>query len=96
MSEMFLGDVASRRRLYLAAKPFHVGVDVDELAYPPALSYDLQASDGGRGQGFLSYAVLSHRCSGRWCLLRDVKPPGLDNRWSVDHIGTCATESYME
>jgi hypothetical protein len=41
MSGMFLGDVASRRRLYLAAKPSHVGVNVDELAYPLALSYDL-------------------------------------------------------
>jgi hypothetical protein len=77
MSGMFLGDVASRRRLYLAAKPSHVGVDVDELAYPPALSYDLQASDGGRGQDFLSYAVLSHRCSGRWCLSEGCEAPRL-------------------
>jgi hypothetical protein len=26
----------------------------------------------------------------------DVKPPGLDIRWSVDRMGTYATESYME
>jgi hypothetical protein len=29
-----LGDVVLRRRLYLAVKPFHMGVDVDGLAYP--------------------------------------------------------------
>jgi hypothetical protein len=33
MPGMFLGDVASHRRLYLAAKPSHVGVNVDGLAY---------------------------------------------------------------
>jgi hypothetical protein len=32
MPMMALGDVASRRRLYLAAKPSHVGIDVDGLA----------------------------------------------------------------
>jgi hypothetical protein len=28
--------------------------------------------------------------------LRDVKPLGLDIRWSVDHLGTCVTDFYME
>jgi hypothetical protein len=32
MPGMIFGDVASRHRLYLAAKPSHVGVDVDRLA----------------------------------------------------------------
>jgi hypothetical protein len=27
---------------------------------------------------------------------RDVKPPGLDIRWSVDRLGTCITELYMD
>jgi hypothetical protein len=26
----------------------------------------------------------------------DVKPSGLDICWSVDHLGTCVIESYME
>jgi hypothetical protein len=34
MSGMLLIDVASWCRLYLAAKPSHMGVDVDGLAYP--------------------------------------------------------------
>jgi hypothetical protein len=34
MPGMVLGDIASRRRLYLAAKPSHAGVDVDGKAYP--------------------------------------------------------------
>jgi hypothetical protein len=28
--------------------------------------------------------------------LGDVKPPGLDISWSIDRVGTGATESYME
>jgi hypothetical protein len=28
--------------------------------------------------------------------LGDVKPPGLDIWWSIDRMGTCATEPYME
>jgi hypothetical protein len=34
MSGMAFGDVASRCRLYLVAKPSHVGVNVDGLACP--------------------------------------------------------------
>jgi hypothetical protein len=26
----------------------------------------------------------------------DAKPPGLDIWWSVDHLDTCVTESYVE
>jgi hypothetical protein len=35
--------------LYLAAKPSHVGVDVDGLACPPAPSYGLLPSNEGTG-----------------------------------------------
>jgi hypothetical protein len=51
MLGMVLGDVTSRRRLYLAAKPSHVGVDVDGLAFPqhrPVVS-----SREMKGHGFL-------------------------------------------
>jgi hypothetical protein len=34
MPETVLGDVVVLHQLYLAAKPSHVGVDVDGLAYP--------------------------------------------------------------
>jgi hypothetical protein len=34
MSGTVLGDIASRRRLYLVAKPSYVGVDVDGLPCP--------------------------------------------------------------
>jgi hypothetical protein len=33
MLRIFFRDVASWRQVYFAAKPFHVGVDVDRLAY---------------------------------------------------------------
>jgi hypothetical protein len=48
--------------LYLAAKPAHVGVDVDGLAFPlhrPTIC-DYQT----RGHGLLSGVVLSRRCRG--------------------------------
>jgi hypothetical protein len=34
MPEMILGDIIVLHRLYLNAKPSHLGVDVDGLAYP--------------------------------------------------------------
>jgi hypothetical protein len=37
MPEMVLEAVAARHRLYLTAKPFHVGVDVDGLPCPYAV-----------------------------------------------------------
>jgi hypothetical protein len=48
------------------AKPFHVGVDVDELAYP--LHRPMIRSCQTRGQGLLPGVVLSCRCSGWWRL----------------------------
>jgi hypothetical protein len=61
--------------LYLAAKPSHMGVDVDGLAYP--LHRSTACSHQTRGQGLLRGVVLSRRCSGWWRLSRDVKPPVL-------------------
>jgi hypothetical protein len=62
MPETVLGDISSRCQLYLAAKPSHVGVDVDGLAcflHCPTTFYTQTW-----GLGFLSGVVLSHRCSG--------------------------------
>jgi hypothetical protein len=77
MSETVLGDIASRHRLYLAAKPSHVGVDVDGLAYP--LHHLMVCSRQMRGHGFLSSAAFSHRAAvGGGAFLGDVKPPCLN------------------
>jgi hypothetical protein len=40
MPKMALGDVASWHQFYMAAKPSHVGVDLDGLAYILQLSDD--------------------------------------------------------
>jgi hypothetical protein len=47
--------------LYLTAKPSHMGVDVNGLAYPlnRPMVYDHQT----RGQSFLSDAALSHHAT---------------------------------
>jgi hypothetical protein len=42
---MVLGEVDGWHQLYLAAKPSHVGVDVDGLSCHPAPSYCLRVSD---------------------------------------------------
>jgi hypothetical protein len=62
--------------LYLAIKPSHMGVDVDEIAYPlhRPMAYSCQT----RGHGLLPGVVLFCRCIGRWHLSGDVKPPGID------------------
>jgi hypothetical protein len=52
---------AVRRYLYLAAKPVHVGVDVDELACP--LHRHMACGHQTRGHGLLSGIVLSRRFS---------------------------------
>jgi hypothetical protein len=61
--------------LYLAAKPYHVGVDVDGLAYP--MHCPMLHSCQTRGHGLAPGIVLSCRCSRRWRLSGDVKPPKL-------------------
>jgi hypothetical protein len=60
--------------LYLAAKPSHLGVDVDGLAY--SLHWPTVCSFQMRGLGLLPGTVLSCRCSRRWHLSGDVKLPG--------------------
>jgi hypothetical protein len=73
MSRTILEDVASRCRLYLAAKPSHVGLDVDGLAcllHRPTV-YSRQMS----GQGFSSGPALSRRVAvGDGAFLGDAKP----------------------
>jgi hypothetical protein len=89
-----LGDTASWRRLYLAAKPSHVGADVDGLAYP--LHHPMSYNHQTRGQGLLSGIALSRRAVvGGGTFLGDAKPPGLDICWRVDRLGTCVTESHL-
>jgi hypothetical protein len=61
--------------LYLAAKPSHVGVDVDVLACP--LHHPTACSRQTRGQGVLLRDVLSHRYSGQWCLSGGYEAPEL-------------------
>jgi hypothetical protein len=49
------------------------------------------------GHDILSDAALSHHDAvGGGVFLGDVKPPSLYIRWSVDHLGACVIESYME
>jgi hypothetical protein len=70
-----LRDVVSRHWLYLAAKPSHMGVDVDGLACPmhrPTV-YSFQT----RGQSCLLGAVLSYCCNGWWRLSGGCEAPGL-------------------
>jgi hypothetical protein len=77
MPGMVLGDVALRHRLYLDAKPSHVGVDVDGIAC--SLHRPTVCNSQRRGQGFLSGATLSrHAAVGSGAFPGDVKPSGLD------------------
>jgi hypothetical protein len=75
MLEKVLGVSVVRRCIYFAAKPPHVGVDVDGLAYP--LHRPMACSHQTRGQCLLPNAVLSHCCSGLWCLSRGCEAPRL-------------------
>jgi hypothetical protein len=102
MPEVVLGDVALWRRFYLAAKPSHVGGGrCGWGSLPSASSYGLQSSVKGTELSVrhLSGAALSHHAavgSGAFLGGGGVKPLGLDIWWSVDRLGTCVTESYME
>jgi hypothetical protein len=72
-----LGDVASQHRLYFAAKPFHVGVNVDGIAC--SLHHPMVCSRQMRGHGFLSSATLSRfGAVADGAFLGDSKAPGLD------------------
>jgi hypothetical protein len=95
MPRMVLGDILAWHRLYLAAKPSHVGADMDGLAYP--LHHPTTYNHQTRGQSFLSGVALSYRAAvDGGTFLGGARPPGLDIRRSVDRLGTCVTESYME
>jgi hypothetical protein len=76
-----VAQVGSRRchhaRLYLAAKPSHVGVDVDGLAYP--LHHLVVYRRQMKGESFLSDAAMSHHAVvGGGAFLRGARPPSLD------------------
>jgi hypothetical protein len=46
-----------------------------------------------------SCQVLPHPVKLQWAMVSfwgEAKPPGLDIRWCVDHLGTFVTEFYME
>jgi hypothetical protein len=71
-----LGDIALWHRFYLAAKPSHVGVDVDGLACP--LHCPMACSRQTMGQSFLSGAALSHRAAvGNYAFQGGCEAPGL-------------------
>jgi hypothetical protein len=77
MLEMVLGDVISLWRLYLVAKPSHMGIDVDGLAcllhHPTICNHQM------RGHDFPSGAISSsHATVGDGAFLRDARPSGLD------------------
>jgi hypothetical protein len=69
------GDVASWCWPYLTAKPSHVGVDVDELAYP--LHRPTTYSRQMRRWSFLLSNVLSRCYSGQWRLFGGCEAPEL-------------------
>jgi hypothetical protein len=75
MPMVFLGDVALQHWLYFIAKHSHVRVDVVGLACP--LHRPTACSHEIGGQGFLSGAILSHYCSGRWHLSGGCEALGL-------------------
>jgi hypothetical protein len=63
--------------LYMAAKPSHVGVDMDRLACP--LHRSTVWGHQIRGQSFLSSAALSHRAIvGGGAFPKGVKPLAVD------------------
>jgi hypothetical protein len=58
MLRIFFRDVASWRQVYLAAKPSHVGVNVDRLTY--SCNVLRPAAIQTRGKGFPSCANLHY------------------------------------
>jgi hypothetical protein len=95
MPRTVFGDVVMLHWLYLAAKPSHVGVDVDRLAYP--LHCPTTCSRQTRGQSFLLGAALSHHATVvGGTFLGGARPPSLNIWWSVDRSSTCMMKYYME
>jgi hypothetical protein len=65
------------------------------LSLPPAPSYGMWPADDGTGPPVRRCLVSSLQW-GDGAFPGDVKPPGLDIWWSIDHVDTCIAESYME
>jgi hypothetical protein len=83
------------RWVFLAAKPSHMGVDVNGLAYP--LHHPTTCSHQMSQQGPLLGTALFRRVAmDGGTFLGDVKPPGLDIHWRIDRLGTWVTKFYME
>jgi hypothetical protein len=59
----------------LAAKPAHVGIDMDGLAYP--LHCPIACGRQTRGQGLLPGVVLSRCCSGVVAPFQECEAPGI-------------------
>jgi hypothetical protein len=94
MPRMALVDISSRRWLYLAAKPSHMGVDVDGLANPYTVLWLVAVRQGDRAAcQVMSCPNIAVGCG---AFPGDAKPMSLDIWWSVDCLDTRATESYME
>jgi hypothetical protein len=92
MPGTILGDIASRRWLYLSVKPSHVRANVDGLVCP--LHSRTACTHQMRGHGFLLDVVLSRRATVAVVPFQgDAKLPSLNIWWSVDHLGICVIES---
>jgi hypothetical protein len=80
--------------LYLVAKPGHVGSIWMGLPTPCTVLRLVAIRQGDRA----SCQALSCPVTvvGGGASPGDVKPPGLDIWWSIEHMGTYATKSYME
>jgi hypothetical protein len=77
MTGTVLGVVATWHQLYLAAKPSHMGVDVEGLVCP--LHHPMACDHQMRGQSLLSDVASSHRATvGGGAFLGGAKHPGLD------------------
>jgi hypothetical protein len=81
-------------RLYLAAKPSHVGIDL--YGQVCSLHRPMVRGCPMRGHSFLSCVALSQRITvGGGAISGGAKPVGLDIWCSVDRLSTCVTKSYM-
>jgi hypothetical protein len=81
MLGIVLGSIAWRHGFTLAVEYAHVGVSVDGLACP--LHSPMACNHQMRGQGILPSTVLSHHCSGLWCLSGEREVPSLE--YLVEH-----------
>jgi hypothetical protein len=80
--------------MFLCGVGFTWLVDVDRLAYPPALSYDLQPLNEGTWPPVRCRLVPSC-CSGWWRFSGGCEAPCLDIHWRVDRLGSSFTWSIL-